>query len=386
MGGVPRAVYELSIAQQEQGHEISVATTAVSSPGRFIRPSAFGPEDRLQNGGSRLEVHHNNVRIFYYRSFSGRLFSLAEVYWIPGMRKSLDRLIDETSPEAIHVHEFRTGLSAAAAACTRKRGVPIVLSTHGSLFPPVDTRWKTALKKRFDRSVGRRILSQVSAFHALSSHEADDIRRLTGGDTKRIQIIPHGFRPAKATPPRYPSGLPSLLFVGRIYPVKGIETLLEAFGMLKRRYPGIGLLLAGHANRSYLRSLMRRFDLKTTTETIWEPGEAVYAGHFSPSVVAERLASASCLVLPSLYEVWGLVILEALSAGCPVVATSVCGCLEHLGDPGGLVVAPPHDPESLVRAISQLLDDPVQPAPLPPHLSWKSVAGEMESLYRRVMR
>ncbi len=381
MGGAPRAVYELAVAQRQQGHDVSVATTDMASPGRVVQSSSFSPEDRVRDLGTYYEVDHRGLRIFYLRSLVGRLLSLAEIYWSPGMCRSLDTIIENSRPDVLHVHEFRTGLSVSAAVAAAKHTVPLFVSTHGSLFPPGDPRWKSGLKKHFDRVFGGRIISRVNAFHAVSSHEAEDIRRLVGG-TKEIRILPHGFHSTKAFPSRTEPAFPSILFIGRVYPIKGVETLLEAFSILKHRHLEAALLLLGHAQRGYLRSLRRRFDLVASSEPDWEARQAVYAGHASPSVVAEKLAGASCLVLPSRYEVWGLVILEALSTGCPVVATGVCGCLEHLGDPVGLTVVPPGDPQLLARAISERIENPVEPSFLPSHLTWESVAREMEAFYR----
>jgi glycosyltransferase involved in cell wall biosynthesis len=382
MGGTPRAVYELALAQSRLGHEVRVVTTDIDSPGRVIGSSSFDRADAVQETGADLVVKHRGLRILYCRSRLTRLFSSLEAYLIPGLFGRLNRLAQENRPDAIHVHELRTGLSLSAAALARRYQIPLVVSTHGSLFSPATSLWKAGIKRIFDFTVGRRLLSPVACFHAVSKREAEDIRRLTCG-RKPIRIIPHGL--SLGTPRAQQTALkppfPALLFAGRIHPIKGLETLLEAWSLVKRRHSQAALLLLGQGNRTYVRNVASRFGLTLSLEPEWQPGRAVYGGHVAPTVVADRLARATCLIVPSDYEVWGLVILEALAAGCPVVATHVCGCLEHLDDRSGVVVVPPGDVKSLAEALEALIANSPRPSPPPARLSWESVAKAMTALY-----
>ena len=382
MGGAPRAVYQLALAQRDLGHEVIVVTTDIDSPGRTLDLSLFDSADTVQETGTDLWVNHRGLRILYCRSQVARLLSRVEAYLIPGLFRRLDAIAEESPPDVIHIHELRTGLSLSAAALARRRRIPLVASTHGSLFPPTAALWKRALKRIFDFTVGRRLPSQITCFHAVSRREGEDIQQLPGKQ-KHIRIIPHGLAPTTPSTKEARVNLPfpALLFLGRIHPIKGLETLLEAWSLVRRRYPQAALLLLGQGNRAYVRALTSRFDLTLSHEPEWQAGKAIYGGHGAPEVGADRLAQATCLVVPSNYEVWGLVILEALAAGCPVVATNVCGCLEHLDDNSGVVVVPPSDAKLLAQALETVIACPQQPLPPPAYMSWETVAKEMMALY-----
>jgi len=323
------------------------------------------------------------LEIFYYRSRTAHWSSRIGAYLTPGFLRQLNTTAEEKIPQVVHIHEFRTGLSLSAAAFARERGIPLVVSTHGSLFSPCSVG-KRALKRIFDLAIGHRLASQTACFHAVCTHEAEQIERL-GVSQKKIRVIPHGFSPAgcsRENTMRKPP-FPALLFAGRIDPIKGLDTLLQAWSLVTCQYPETGLLLLGHGDPGYIKTLTVRFGLLRTVEPEWQAGKAVYGGHASPSVVAERLSRASCLAVPSNYEIWGLVILESLAAGCPVVATQICGCLEYLDGVSGVTVVPAEHVESLAEALKAVITAPPPVSSLPAGLSWQCVAEEMVALYCR---
>jgi glycogen(starch) synthase len=102
------------------------------------------------------------------------------------------------------------------------------------------------------------------------------------------------------------------------------------------------------------------------------------------------LTAADVLVLPSIYEELGSVLLEAMAAGLPVVASAVGGIPDALGDAGRLV--PPSDPVALAAAVDELLDDPALGAELgeatrrrATAFSWDTLAGRVLDVYRQVV-
>jgi glycosyltransferase involved in cell wall biosynthesis len=175
-----------------------------------------------------------------------------------------------------------------------------------------------------------------------------------------------GIRPARVT--AIPNGVPRhepghaalrrelrlapgdrlLLAVGNLYPVKGHLHLLEALALLAPRYPTVHLAIAG---RGQLEPTLRSRAMALGI------GERLHLLGLR-SDVTDLLASADLYVLPSLSEGLPLSLLEAMFAGCPIVATAV-GDVPHAlaaGEAGALVE--PGDPPALAAAISRLLDDP----------------------------
>jgi glycosyltransferase involved in cell wall biosynthesis len=115
---------------------------------------------------------------------------------------------------------------------------------------------------------------------------------------------------------------PTFLFVGRLSKEKGLEDLLEAFRRVQEHLPKAKLLLAGPGSeRDRLQSQI----------VAWGLEESIgFLGNQSPDQIGELLEISTAMVLPSHREPWGLVVNEALSHGCPVVVSDICGCTPEL--------------------------------------------------------
>lgn len=187
----------------------------------------------------------------------------------------------------------------------------------------------------------RKFVRAGDAWLAYSSRSQQDAIRL-GADPERVIIAPNT---AEQGPPPSPRRRPSgtrrrILFSGQLIKRKGILVLLEAC----RSLPNIDLVIAGDGP---LRPIVEQ-------RVSWDPS-VEYLGHLDQSELTRAYARADALVLPSLYEVWGLVINEALAQGIPVVASDQVAAADHLLEPGvtGHIV-PAGDPVALRGAIAKL--------------------------------
>ncbi|MGH3428097.1 MAG: glycosyltransferase [Mycobacteriales bacterium] len=112
------------------------------------------------------------------------------------------------------------------------------------------------------------------------------------------------------------------LFVGRLAPEKGLDTLIRAFALVRQAAPEAKLVIVGAGPEEP--------NLRAQAQAL-APGDAVeIAGARSGDALWSEYLKASCLVLPSRSEPWGLVANEALSHGCPVIASDRCGCVPEL--------------------------------------------------------
>ena len=180
------------------------------------------------------------------------------------------------------------------------------------------------------------------------------LRRLLlsdGVDENRIHLIPPGMNPSLFEGPFEDPfagiGRPRVLFVGRLAPQKGVSTLVAAAGLLK--HPSARLLLVGDGpERKALEKEAKRIGM----------GDRL---HFVGFVAHERLPAvlvhADLLVLPSLYEELGTVLLEAMQAALPIVASNIGGIPAVIEDGVNGLLVPPGEPEALARAIDRLLAD-----------------------------
>ena len=142
------------------------------------------------------------------------------------------------------------------------------------------------------------------------------------------------------------------MFVGRLAAQKGVSILIDAAAQLRTAGARVVLVGDGPSRRALERQARRAaVDDRVT-----------FAGFVPHAAVAAVLAHADVLVLPSVYEELGSVLLEAMQAGVPIVATAVGGVPEALGPAGVLV--PPGDPVALAAAVDAVLGDPASAARL----------------------
>ena len=141
---------------------------------------------------------------------------------------------------------------------------------------------------------------------------------------------------------------PRFLYVGRLAQEKGLEVLLKAFRRVRERCPQASLVLVGSGpSDSQLRAWCQAHQLDAAV---------LFLGSMGPEALAEEYLRASGLVLPSFSEPWGLVINEALSYGCPVVVSQVCGCVPELVSDGKTGYAfPAGDVDQLAQRMQDLL-------------------------------
>jgi D-inositol-3-phosphate glycosyltransferase len=208
-----------------------------------------------------------------------------------------------------------------------------------------------------------RIVGAADRLVAANEVERAQLVREFGADPRRVASIPCGvdtdlFRPGASAEARAALGLdagPLLLYVGRIAPIKGLTTLLDAVARLAARLPGLRLLVVGgeadepvdgHEIR-----LRRRIDALGL-------GEAVrFVGAQPQHALRDFYVAADALVLPSYYESFGMVALEAMACGTPVIASRVGGLTTTVRDGVTGFLVPEGDVAALAERLEHLLGD-----------------------------
>ncbi len=188
-------------------------------------------------------------------------------------------------------------------------------------------------------------LARASVVVTTCEATAREIQRHSDIPASRITIVPLGVRSAAYVRQRAPAD-PTLLFVGAITPRKGLEVLAEAVALLGPNSPP--LLVVGPDGwwaeevRARVRALDRHHRIS-------------FLGPLSDELVEAHLAAATIVCHPSLAEGFGMVCLEAMALGTPVVAADVPSVREMGG--GVVRLVPPRDPAAMADAIAALLDD-----------------------------
>jgi glycosyltransferase involved in cell wall biosynthesis len=186
---------------------------------------------------------------------------------------------------------------------------------------------------------------------APSQQTATEIQRDYQVDSVRVlPNITGGVEVERAEAPAPGTGEEYLLFVGRLRIRKGVEILLEALAHLRSRLPELRLLVAGDGEQGP--SLERKAVSLELTDHV------SFLGRCSAGEVRELLAGARALVVPSIYEGMPLVILEAMEAAVPVIASRVSGIPEVVEDGVTGWLVPAENIDELARALAEVWRDP----------------------------
>ena len=256
-------------------------------------------------------------------------------------------------------------------------------------------------------AIERRAVRESAAVVAASQIEVGELLDLYDADRAKLKIIPCGvdpnvFRPVRQADAREQLGRDQcerlVLFVGRIEQIKGIDVLLRALGLLFFRHPElrheICLLVVGGA--------LDPGDDAPETEKILELRRLVhqhrmednvsFVGSLDQPTLATYYAAADVCAVPSLTESFGLVALEAMACGTPVVGTRVGGLQTLIADGESGLLVPAGDYQALADAIARVLTDPRLRMHLAhgareraEHFTWQSVGARIERLYATIL-
>jgi glycosyltransferase involved in cell wall biosynthesis len=266
----------------------------------------------------------------------------------------LHRLWRRERPDVVHAHFWMSGLAALEAA--RPLGIPVVQTFHalGVVKRRHQGAKDTSPAERVP--VERTLAREADAIVATCSDEVFELLRL-GADPARIDVVPCGvdlrlFRPdGPADPSR--EGLRRIVVVSRLVERKGIGNAVTALAEI----PGAELVVAGGGDSEEvaddpgaqrLRSLARRLGVADRTRLV---------GRLERSQVPPLLRSADVCVCVPWYEPFGIVPLEAMACGVPVVASAVGGLVDTVRDGETGLHVPPRRPDVLARAVRALLGD-----------------------------
>ena len=255
--------------------------------------------------------------------------------------------------------------------------------------------------------IEREAVKKSAAVVAASEIELGELRRLYRANASRVAVIPCGVDPTLFHPVRQADAREKLgrdqcerliLFVGRIEQIKGIDVLLRALGLLFQRHPDmrsdICLLVVGGAldpgddapeteKILELRRLVHEHRLESNVSFVGSRGQEDLALYY---------AAADLCAVPSLTESFGLVALEAMACGTPVVGTRVGGLQTVIENGKSGLLVPAGDYQALADAMTQVLTDARLRMHLAhgareraEHFTWRRVGDRIVDLYDRVL-
>lgn len=320
-GGVPDHINSLAGQFRQWGHTVKIIAPC-SDPSR-VEDKDFIPMGRpvpVPSGGSIARV-----------SFS---------VWL---RPRIKHLLDEEAFDYIHLHEPFAGLVTANVLSQLN---PMTSIAIGTFHTNGGTRLYKVGFKRLAVPYNRKLRGRI----AVSESAREFINRQFPG---HYEIIPNGIKVDdfdQAEPlPHLQDGKINLLFVGRLEKRKGLKHLLGAFSKLKWEYPQLRLLVVGPGKpdaESY--RIISERNLQ----------DVEFVGKVSEEDKARYYKSAHIFCSPATgKESFGIVLLEAMAAGTPVVATRISGYSGVISDEKDGLLVPPKDDEALAGAIARIISN-----------------------------
>jgi len=286
--------------------------------------------------------------------------------------------------DVFHSPNFMLPFPAVAPSGRRPRAVVTIHDLIPLLFPRYTprarkTRWLPVLRLMMAASVRR-----ASAIVVPSGSTADDVRRtFPRVDPSRIVVTPEAADPMFRPTPQPPSGPPVVLYIGRRDPYKNLPLLVRAFARVHRRIPAARLIVVGPPDPRYP-------EAEATARETGVEGAIEWKGYVAGDALLALYHGAHVAAFPSLYEGFGLPVLEAMACGVPVVCGNRSSLPEVAGDAALLV--PPEDEAAVADAILRVLADPRLAADLRARglrraalFSWEETARRTLAAYRRAV-
>jgi glycogen(starch) synthase len=360
-GGIAPHVAQLAAAQAASGHRVTVVTQA--------HPDA--PADSAEAGLRVVRVaHHPPVLPFAESTL---------LAWVAGLNNALAAAIVRLPrPDVVHAHDWVTAYAAAIAS--QGLDLPVVSTFHSTERGRHQGHLPSALARSVHELEGW-LASMSEQAITCSTDMAAEVAEQFGVEPA---VIPNGVDAAAWQVARRPDPEPLLVFAGRLEWEKGTFDLIDAMPRLRRRIPGLRLVLAGRGGQE--EALRARARAKRL-------GRAVgFAGHLAPAELADLFARAHAVVVPSRYEPFGIVALEAAAAGAPLVLADVGGLSEIAQHGAAAALFPPGDVARLAEAVKETLMQPdsamaraaAATASLPLRFAWDGIAAATIGVYERV--
>jgi 1,4-alpha-glucan branching enzyme len=371
VGGLSRHVYDLSRYLVKNGWDVHVLT--MEAPG--------APMEEIVEG---VHVH----RVHVMKPDGGEF-----IHWVLQLNLMMidaaEKLIEHgLHVDVVHAHDWL--VCYAAKELKDRFGLPLVATIHATEHGR-NHGIHTDLQRKI-HSLEWQLTYLAQRVILCSTYMRREVESLFQLPADKLDVIPNGVDPHQLIPsdtnhsqlPYLAEGDRVVLFVGRLVHEKGVHTLLEAAPAILAEHPDVKFVIAGRGpSWDHLHRLVREFGLERRV-------------HFTGFVADEErnhlLHTAKVAVFPSLYEPFGIVALEAMAAGTPVVVSDVGGLADVVQHGHNGLKAYPNDPASLALQVKELLRRPDDAAKLAAvalgeigRFDWNRIAEQTIAVYQNVL-
>lgn len=288
-------------------------------------------------------------------------------------------IIGGLGTSATNLCKAMSGKGMQVTVLSRKYKAPIIYTLHSIVADEIGPRRK--IRKAIRQQT--KLLRLANKVVVPSRAERRKLLRYYPYVAKKTAVIKHGVRSPRGNA-RGPAH--HLLYVGRLVPVKGIKPLIQAFAIISRQKKQARLFIIGKGPKGYtqhLKSIVRRQGLR---------GKVRFLGYRKHAQVQRMYASFGAVVVPSQQESFGLVALEALSSGVPLVSTR-SGGLSEIVNPRVAEVIPRANKQAIAKAILHMWRNRnatkrrmIAGRMKARQHSWPRAAAQYKQLFRRMRR
>ncbi len=389
-GGMNVYVYELSCALWQLGHEVDVVTRSQDAHAEKIVEGEEGFRVIHLVAGPELPQPRKKV-----------------IDFVPEFIESLQSFIEKEHLhyDLIHAHYYLSGLIGREIGKKGEAAIPLVVTFHTlGLMKNLVARSaaEVASRKRID--VEFVLAKEADVIIAPSASDKRYLTYLYEANAEKIVEIPPGvnkklFAPMDKISAKHHVGISqtgkTVLFVGRIEPLKGIDMLLYAIKILKVQFPTLPLTLlivGGDISQHITKWSPEMRQLNTLRHVLHIEEEVQFIGQRPQKELPYFYNAADIVVIPSHYESYGMVIAEAMACGTPVITTNVAGISDLIDERRSTLITTVNNPLLLASQIRQLLTNEtmykeVQQISIEStkELSWIVVARQMSQVYMRAL-
>ncbi|MBT2675210.1 glycosyltransferase [Streptomyces sp. ISL-14] len=302
----------------------------------------------------------------------GRFTGIMHPLLVGDMWRAMDRA------DVVHIHAGRDLVSLTALAVAALRGKRFFTQTHGMVEPR-----HRVVARIFDRLYVP-LLRRARGCLVLTDRERRALSEVIGPEGPPLLTLPNGMRPEHDAAVEHRPHAPEVLFMARLHPRKRPDAFVEMAALVHRKLPDARFTLYG-ADEGLLPRVRRLIAAHRLGDVV------SYGGALSYDEARLAYAKAAVYVLPSVDEPFPMTVIEALSAGTPVVCTDTCGMADELARRGAAIVTD-GSPRAMADAVCALLADEKERNRLveagrravEESFSIHAVADRLEDLYRNL--
>ena len=379
IGGLGRHVHHLSTALAAAGHEVVVLSRRPSGTDPSTHPSSDEIDEDVRVVAAAQDPHE----FTFAKDMMAWTLAMGHAMVRTGLSLKKKRNGRPWRPDVVHAHDWL--VAHPAVALSEFYDVPMVSTVHATEAGR-HSGWVSGSLSRQVHAVESWLVRESDSLITCSASMRDEITELFGPGLAEVTVIRNGIDAARwpfAERRRHgvASGPPELLFVGRLEYEKGVHDAIAALPRIRRAHPGTTLTIAGDGTQQdWLVEQARKYRVLKATR---------FVGRLDHAELLAALHRADAAVLPSHYEPFGLVALEAAAAGTPLVTSNIGGLGEAVinGETG--MSCPPRDVARLAEAVGAVLDDPAAAQRraraardrLTSDFDWHTVADETAQVY-----